>query len=392
MSGNRTPMERQGSARRTYEKTKTDPKITFKENHMKILITGTEGYLGSMVAPYLMRHGFDVTGLDSGFYRNGLLYNANDYAPVTVYKDIRRVTEEDLRGYEAIVHMAELSNDPLGQLAPEITYQINHKGSIHLAETARRAGVRRFVYMSSCSVYGVVENGMVVDETSPVNPQTAYAECKVMVERDLSGMADDSFTPCYMRNATAYGASPRMRFDIVLNNLSGLAWVKKEIAMTSDGTPWRPLVHALDIAKSIRCALQAPLETVHNQTFNVGDTTHNYTVRQIAEVVAEVFEGCTLSFGSAGADNRSYRVSFEKINTLLPGFSCEWDARKGAQQLYNVFKAIDMDAETFHHRAFTRLKQLEHLIRTSQIDPDFFFKPYDDSSKETQEAHRVTTA
>lgn len=205
-------------------------------------------------------------------------------------------------------------------------------------------------------------------------------------------MADDSFTPWYMRNATAYGASPRMRFDIVLKNLSGLAWVKKELAMTSDGTPWRPLVHAWDIAKSIRCALQAPLETVHNQTFNVGDTTHNYTVRQIAEVVAEVFKGCALSFGSAGADNRSYRVSFEKINTLLPGFSCEWDARKCAQQLYNVFKAIDMDAETFHHRAFTRLKQLEHLIRTSQIDPDFFFNPYDDSSKETQEAHRVTTA
>ena len=359
---------------------------------MKILITGTEGYLGSMVAPYLMRHGFDVTGLDSGFYRNGLLYHANDYAPVTFYKDIRRVTEEDLRGYEAIVHMAELSNDPLGQLAPEITYQINHKGSIHLAETAMRAGVRRFVYMSSCSVYGVVENGMVVDETSPVNPQTAYAECKVMVESDLAGMADESFTPCYMRNATAYGASPRMRFDIVLNNLSGLAWVKKEIAMTSDGTPWRPLVHALDIAKSIRCALQAPLETVHNQTFNVGDTAHNYTVRQIAEVVAEVFEGCTLSFGSAGADNRSYRVSFEKINTRLPGFSCEWDARKGAQQLYNVFKAIDMDAETFNHRAFTRLKQLEHLIRTSQIDADFFFKPYYDCSRETRQSENLTTA
>ena len=165
-----------------------------------------------------------------------------------------------------------------------------------------------------------------------MNPQTAYAECKVMVERDLSGMADDSFTPCYMRNATAYGASPRMRFDVVLNNLSGLAWVKKEIAMTSDGTPWRPLVHALDIAKSIRCALQAPLETVHNQTFNVGDTTHNYTVRQIAEVVAEVFEGCTLSFGSAGADNRSYRVSFEKITRVLK-YGTEYSVEDGIREL-----------------------------------------------------------
>lgn len=345
---------------------------------MRVLITGTEGYLGSMVAPYLMRHGFDVTGLDSGFYRNGLLYNANEAAPRTIYKDIRKVTEEDLKGYDGVVHMAELSNDPLGQLAPDITYEINHKGSIHLAGMARKAGVCRFVYMSSCSVYGVVENGMVVDESSAVNPQTAYAECKVLVENDLRKMADVSFSPCYMRNATAYGASPRMRFDIVLNNLSGLAWVNREIAMTSDGTPWRPLVHALDIAKSIRCALEAPTESIHNETFNVGDTDHNYTVRQIAEVVAEVFQGCTLSFGTSGADNRSYRVSFEKINTRLPGFSCEWDARKGAIQLYNVFKSIDMDRDTFNYRAFTRLKQLEHLIRTSQIDSDFYFRPYND--------------
>lgn len=361
---------------------------------MKTLITGTEGYLGSLVAPYLMGHGFDVTGLDSGFYRNGLLYNANSAAPATVYKDIRRVTEEDLRGFEAVVHMAELSNDPLGQLAPRITYDINHKGSLHLAETAKRAGVHRFVYMSSCSVYGVVENGVVVDETSPVKPQTAYAECKVMVENDLRKMADDDFSPCFMRNATAYGASPRMRFDIVLNNLSGMAWVAREIAMTSDGTPWRPLVHALDIAKSIRCALQAPQDAVHNETFNVGDTAHNYTVRQIAEVVAEVFRGCALSFGTSGADNRSYRVSFEKINNRLPGFSCEWDARKGAQQLYNVFQAIDMDRDTFQHRAFTRLRQLEHLIRTSQIDSDFFFRPYRDTAAEVQKGgvRAVTTA
>lgn len=345
---------------------------------MKVLVTGTEGYLGSLVGPYLMDAGFDVTGLDSGFYRNGLLFHANASAPRTLYKDIRRVELKDMEGYDAIVHMAELSNDPLGQLAPHITYDINHKGSIHLAQMAKQAGVRRFVYMSSCSVYGVVENGAVVDEGSPVNPQTAYAECKVMVENDLRKMADADFSPCYMRNATAYGASPRMRFDIVLNNLSGLAWVNKEISMTSDGTPWRPLVHALDIAKSIRCALEAPVEAMHDQVFNVGDSEHNYTVRQIAEIVAEVFTGCSLSFGSAGADNRSYRVSFEKINTRLPGFSCEWDARKGARQLHGVFSAIDMDRETFNYRAFTRLKQLEYLIRTSQIDKDFFFKPYGD--------------
>ena len=345
---------------------------------MKVLVTGTEGYLGTMVVPVLMQAGHDVTGFDAGFYRNGWLYNATKVAPKSIYKDIRNATVEDFKGFDAVVHMAELSNDPLGQLAPNITFDINHKGSIHLAGLAKEAGVSRFVYMSSCSVYGVVEPGVTVNEESPVNPQTAYAQCKVLVENDLRTMADDSFSPTYMRNATAYGASPRMRFDIVLNNLSGLAWVNKEIAMTSDGTPWRPLVHALDIAKSIKCALEAPREAIHNQTFNVGDSTHNYTVREIAEIVAEEFTGCSLSFGTAGADNRSYKVSFEKINTKLPGFSCDWDARKGASQLHEVFKAIDMDMDTFQYRAFTRLKQLEYLIRTSQIDEDFFFKPYKD--------------
>lgn len=341
---------------------------------MKVLVTGSEGYLGSLVAPYLMNAGFEVKGLDSGFYRDGLLFHTNLASPHTLYKDIRKVDEDDLSGMDAVVHMAELSNDPLGQLAPNITYDINHKGSLHLARVAQRAGVRRFVYMSSCSVYGVVEEGVTVNEQSPVNPQTAYAECKVLVEDDLRKMADSSFSPIYMRNATAFGASPRMRFDIVLNNLSGLAWVERRIALTSDGTPWRPLVHALDIAKSIRCVLEAPVELVHDQTFNVGDTGHNYTVRQIAEAVAEVFQGCSLSFGSSGADNRSYRVSFEKIKESLPGFSCEWDVEKGARQLRRIFECIDMDGQTFHGRPYTRLKQIEHLIRTAQIDPDFYFK------------------
>ncbi|QYO63484.1 SDR family oxidoreductase [Leptolyngbya sp. 7M] len=279
---------------------------------------------------------------------------------------------DDLQGMDAVVHMAELSNDPTGQLAPHITYEINHKGSVRLAELAKQAGVRRFVYMSSCSVYGVATEGDVTEE-SPINPQTAYAECKALVERDVKPMADDDFSPTFMRNATAFGASPRMRFDIVLNNLAGLAWTTKEIKMTSDGTPWRPLVHALDIAKALICVLEAPRDVVHNQIFNVGDTANNYRVKEVAEIVAETFPGCALSFGSQGADNRSYRVSFEKINTQLPGFKCEWDARRGAQQLYNVFKQIDMTKEDFESRGFTRLKQLEYLIRTQQIDKDFFW-------------------
>jgi nucleoside-diphosphate-sugar epimerase len=290
----------------------------------------------------------------------------------TLNKDIRNISSEDLQGVEAIVHMAELSNDPTGQLSPNITYDINHKGSVRLAKLAKEAGVRRFVYMSSCSVYGVATEGDVTEE-SAVNPQTAYAECKTLVERDLKPLADDDFSPTFMRNATAFGASPRMRFDIVLNNLAGLAWTTQEIKMTSDGTPWRPLVHALDIGKAIVCALEAPRDIVHNQVFNVGDTANNYRVKEIAETIAEVFKGCTLTFGENGSDNRSYRVSFEKINTNLPGFKCDWNAQRGAEQLFDVFNQIDMGEDTFTSKGFTRLKQLEYLIRTKQIDKDFFW-------------------
>ncbi len=340
---------------------------------MKIFVTGTEGYLGSLLAPLLMQRGHEVIGLDTGFYKVGWLYNATDLTAKTLNKDLRQITEEDLQGVEAIVHMAELSNDPAGQLSPNITYDINHKGSVRLANLAKSAGVRRFVYMSSCSVYGVATEGDVTEE-SPVNPQTAYAECKTFVERDVKPLADDDFSPTFMRNATAFGASPRMRFDIVLNNLAGLAWTTKEIKMTSDGTPWRPLVHALDICKAIVCTLESPRDIVHNQIFNVGDTAQNYRVKQIAEIIADVFEGCKLSFGESGSDNRSYRVSFEKINTTLPGFKCEWNAELGAKQLYDLFKQIDMTEDIFLFRGFTRLKQLEYLIRTQQIDRDFFWK------------------
>jgi len=339
---------------------------------MKILVTGTEGYLGCLLAPLLIEKGHEVVGVDTGYYKVGWLYNGTETSAKTLNKDIRHISLEDLQGVEAIVHMAELSNDPTGQLSPTITYDINHVGSVRLAKLAKQAGVRRFVYMSSCSVYGVATEGDVT-EKSPVNPQTAYAECKTMVERDVQPLASDDFSPTFMRNATAFGASPRMRFDIVLNNLAGLAWTTKEIKMISDGTPWRPLVHALDISKAIICALEAPRDIVHNQIFNVGDTANNYRVKEIAEFVAEAFPGCKLSFGDNASDNRSYRVSFEKINTVLPGFKCDWDARSGAKQLAEIFNQIDMTEEIFFSRGFTRLKQLEYLIRTQQIDKDFFW-------------------
>jgi nucleoside-diphosphate-sugar epimerase len=337
---------------------------------VRILVTGTEGYLGSLLAPRLMDLGHEVVGLDTGYYMAGWLYHGLQRTPKTLVKDLRTVTADDVVDFDAIVHMAELSNDPTGELRPGITHEINHQGSIRLAELAKAAGVQRFVYMSSCSVYGVADGE--VDELSPVNPQTAYAECKTLVERDLAPMASDSFSPTFMRNATAFGASPRMRFDIVLNNLAGLAWTTKKIAMISDGSPWRPLVHALDIAKAIECALAAPRDVVHNEVFNVGDSDHNYRVRQIAEIVADVFPGCELTFGD-GSDNRSYRVSFEKINTKLPGFACEWNAERGARQLRSVFEAIDMSDSVFQSAPFTRLKRLEELLNTKQLDQDFYW-------------------
>jgi nucleoside-diphosphate-sugar epimerase len=271
------------------------------------------------------------------------------------------------------VHLAELSNDPLGQHNPEVTYQINHLGTVNLAAKCVRAGISRFIYTSSCSVYGAGNGDGYKTEESEPNPQTAYAKCKVLVERDLSAMAADNFSPTFLRNATAYGPSPRMRFDLVLNNLAGFAWTTKEIKMTSDGTPWRPLAHVLDIAHAIACALEAPREIVHKQIFNVGATSENYQVREIAQIVADTFPGCKLTFGKSDGDNRSYRVNFDKINSKLPGFRCQRDPAAGARELLELFQRINMTAEVFNFRAYTRLKELQHLLQTNQIDEDFYW-------------------
>ncbi len=342
---------------------------------MRVLVTGTEGYIGSLLAPILIQRGHEVVGIDTGYYRDGWLYSRQADTPLqamTINKDLRNITREDLEGFDAVVHLAELSNDPLGQNKPEITHKINHLGSVNIAKLCKEVGVKRFVYTSSCSVYGAGTSDF-LDESSATNPQTAYAECKVNVERDLSQLADNTFSPVYLRNGTAYGASPRMRFDIVLNDLSALAWTEKNIAMLSDGQPWRPLVHVLDICKAIYCSLEAPADSIHNQIFNVGDSTANYQVKEIAEIVGNEFPGCKVTFGDSTGDNRSYRVNFDKITNNLPGFSCDWNAEKGAEQLHSVFKQIDMSVETFKAKPFTRLKQLNYLIATNQIDDEFFW-------------------
>jgi nucleoside-diphosphate-sugar epimerase len=342
---------------------------------MRVLVTGTDGYIGVVLGSFLLERGYDVVGLDTGFYRDGWLYHTGGTTfPPVQNKDLRRMTVDDVAGMDAVVHLAELSNDPLGQLSPNITYAINHLGSVSLARLCKEAGVPRFVYTSSCSVYGIGGGDEYKTETSIPQPQTAYAECKVLVERDISAMADDTFSPTFLRNATAYGPSPRMRFDLVVNNLAALAWTTQKIHMTSDGTPWRPLVHVLDICEAIACTLAAPREIVHAEIFNVGKTSENYQVKEIAEIVAQVFPSCDLIFGTNDGDNRSYRVSFDKIATRLPGFQCRHDVATGTRELHAVFERIQMSREIFESRSYTRLKQIQHLCATSQLDEHFFWQ------------------
>jgi nucleoside-diphosphate-sugar epimerase len=341
---------------------------------MRVLITGSDGYIGTVTAPFLLERGHDVVGLDAGFYRSGWLYDhGNGRSPATLTRDIREITAEDLEGFDAVVHMAELSNDPLGQLNPEITYEINHQGGVDLARRCREAGVERFIYTSSCSVYGAGFED-VKTETSETNPQTAYAECKVRVERDVGALAGDDFCPVFLRNATAYGPSPRMRFDIVLNNLSGHAATTGVIKMHSDGSPWRPLVHVEDIARAIACSLEAPSEVVRGEIFNVGHSEENFRVREIARAVADAFEGCELSIGTSDGDNRSYQVSFDKISEQLPGFETRHTMEEGAREFARLFDRIDLTPEMFQFRAFTRLNQLQYLLETDQLDDELYWR------------------
>lgn len=342
---------------------------------MRIFVTGVNGYIGALLSPYLMERGLQVRGLDTGYYRDGWLYSDDRHlgqSPFTLNKDLRHIEPTDVEGCDAIVHMAELSNDPLGQNRPEVTHQINHIGSVRLAEMARDAGIRRFVYTSSCSVYGAGV-GDFLDETAPTNPQTAYAECKVLVERDIGAMSGDNFCPVFLRNSTAYGPSPRMRFDIVINDLCALAWTRKKIAMISDGSPWRPVVHVEDICEAIYRSLVAPDDAVAGKIFNVGDSAENYRIRELAELIAEEFPGCEVSTGPPSGDNRSYRVNFDRINSELPGFRCRYSARDGARQLHQLFQRIQMAPETYEFRPFTRLKQLKYLQATRQVDESFFW-------------------
>jgi nucleoside-diphosphate-sugar epimerase len=334
---------------------------------MRVLVSGNKGYIGSVLISMLAKNGHSVTGLDIDLYER-CSFGSEPEEFFTIKKDIRDVEAKDLAGFDAVVHLAALSNDPLSNLNPEITFDINHRGTIHLASQAKRAGVKRFLFSSSCSNYGSAGDQMVTEEAQ-LNPVTAYGISKVKAEQDLADLASDDFSPTFLRSATAYGVSPRHRFDIVLNNLTAWAFTTGKIMLKSDGTPWRPIVHIEDISQAFIAVLNAPREKVHNQAFNVGRTEENYRIREIAEIVKDVMPSCRLEFSQdAGPDARCYRVDMGKIKKVLPEFKPQWTARSGAEQLYKAYKLYKISLDEFEGPKFKRIDHLKLLLRQGLLD------------------------
>ncbi len=334
---------------------------------MRVLVTGHKGYIGSCLVPMLLAEGFEVAGLDSDLFKECTFDGNLADIPETI-KDSRDVTTRDVEGFDAIIHLAGLSNDPLGDYDPGLTDEINCQASIRIAELARATGVRRFVFASSCSNYGAAGDNFLTEDAA-FNPVTPYGVSKVNVEHAVSKMASEHFSPTFLRASTAYGMSPRIRFDLVVNNLTAWAFTTGRVYLKSDGTPWRPIVHVEDICRAYIAAIKAPIEAVRNAAFNVGTTTENYQVRELAELVENIVPGCRVEFAAdAGPDKRCYRVDCNHIARTLHGFKPQWTARRGVEQLYEAFKRVGLTLEDFEGERFKRIAHIKKLIADGVVD------------------------
>ena len=340
---------------------------------MKVLVTGSLGYIGSILVPMLIKEGHDVVGLDSDLYER-CTFSGEISDHECRIMDVRDVGTDDLEGFDAVIHLAGLSNDPLGDYRPELTEEINEKASIRLAQLAKANGIKRFLFASSCSNYGAAGSNFLTED-APFNPVTPYGVSKVRVEQALSKMADENFSPIYIRASTAYGHSPRIRFDLVTNNLTAWAFTTGSVHLKSDGTPWRPIVHIEDISRAYIAALQAPRELIHNEAFNIGTTTENYQIREIAEMVKEIVPGCEIGFApDAAPDKRCYRVDCNKIARVLHEFKPQWTARRGIEQLYEEYKKVGLSLDEFEGPKFKRIAHIKELIAEGRLDESLRWK------------------